>query len=63
MKISESRPLPRWVFVILAIGSFWASGVYMGIQSVEGVSLADLLRVIGFGIVGLLTGWGAIANQ
>ena len=63
MKISDYRPLPRWVFAILAMGSFWASGVYMGIQSVEGVSLADLLRVIGFGIVGLLTAWGAIANR
>lgn len=48
MKISDYRSFPRWVFVILAMGSFWASGVYMGIQSVDGVSLAHLLRVIGF---------------
>ena len=63
MKISDYGSFPRWAFVILAMGSFWASGVYMGIQSVDGVSLAHLLRVIGFSIVGLLTAWGAIANQ
>jgi len=63
MKNIDNRSLPRWVFAVLAIGSFWASGVYMGIQSVEGVELAHMLRVIGFGIVGLLTAWGAIANR
>ena len=63
MKISNSRSFPRWAFVILAIGSFWACGVYVGIQSVGGVSLAHLLRVIGFSIVGLLFAWGAIATN
>jgi hypothetical protein len=63
MKMTDNRTLPRWVFAILALGSFWASGVYLGIQSVAGVTLADLLRVIGFGIVGLLTAWGAIAKE
>ncbi|MFC1923606.1 hypothetical protein ACFLY4_10005 [Chloroflexota bacterium] len=63
MKISNYRSFPRWAFVILAIGSFWACGVYMGIQSVDGVSLAHLLRVIGFSIVGLLFAWGAIGTN
>jgi hypothetical protein len=57
------RSFPRWVFVILAMGAFWASGVYLGILSVEGVSSAILVRAIGFGVIGLPLAWGAIAAR
>ena len=57
------RSFPRWAFVILAMGAFWASGVYFGILSVEGVSSAILVRAVGFGVIGLPMAWGAIAAR
>jgi hypothetical protein len=47
--------------MILAMGAFWASGIYFGILSVEGISSAILVRAIGFGVIGLPMAWGAIA--
>ncbi len=57
------RTLPRWMFTILAMGAIWASGIYLGIMSIEGTSNAHLVRVIGFGAIGLLMAWGAITKR
>jgi hypothetical protein len=63
MKNHEIRTLPRWVFTILAMGAIWASGIYLGIISIEGASNALLARVIGFGLLSLLMAWGAVTKR
>jgi len=63
MKENQNKLLPRWVFVFLAVGTSWASGLYLGMQMVEGSSTAYLIRIIGFGIVGLAMAWGAAAKR
>ena len=63
MNNHSHRSFPRWAFMILAMGAFWASGVYFGILSVEGVSSAILVRALGFGVIGLPMAWGAIAAR
>jgi hypothetical protein len=63
MKENQNKLLPRWVFVFLAVGTSWASGLYLGMQMVEGSSTAYLIRIIGFGVVGLAMAWGAAAKR
>jgi len=58
-----NRTLPRWMFTILALGTIWASGIYLGIMSIEGTSSALLTRLIGFGLLGLLMFWGAVTKR
>ena len=62
MMKNRVRTAPRWLFVLLAIGTSYASGIYMGILSAEGTSNAVLIRVIGFGVLGLIMAWGSIAT-
>ncbi len=61
MGTARTRPLPRWVWVILSIGGGWASGIYLGQLSVEGVSIGNLGATIGFGVMSLLMAWGALS--
>ncbi len=63
MGTGRARPLPRWVFVILSIGGGWASGIYLGQLSVEGVSGATLALTIGFGVMSLLMAWGGVESR
>jgi hypothetical protein len=63
MKNSEKHTLPRWVFAIIAIGGLMASGIYLGIISVEGVTSIRLVEATGFGLLGLIMFWGAIQHQ
>jgi hypothetical protein len=63
MKEKQAQSLPRWVFVCLAVGASWASGLYLGMLMVEGSSTAYLIRIIGFGVVGLVMAWGAAAKR
>ncbi len=53
----------RWFFLILAIGGLLASGIYIGIISVRGISILDIIRAIGYGVFGILMLWGAFVKR
>ena len=63
MQNNQSRNLPRWMFLTLCIGGSWASGIYVGKITIEGVSSATLIPMIGFGVLSLLMAWGALADR
>lgn len=56
------RP-PRWLFTILAVGAFWASGIYFGMIRVEGASTGHVICAIAYGVFGLLMMWGVLGSQ
>ncbi|HEY48360.1 MAG: hypothetical protein AMJ88_12730 [Anaerolineae bacterium SM23_ 63] len=62
MEENRVRKFPRWGFVLLSIAGSWASGIFLGQVSIEGVSINDLVRVIAFGAFSLLMACGAIAK-
>jgi hypothetical protein len=55
--------LPRWFFSILAVGSFVACGIYLGMIRGEDVSTGHVVRVVGFGVLGLLMLCGALGRR
>jgi hypothetical protein len=63
MEKTEKGSFPQWLFAILAIGGLVASGIYIGITSVEGITAMRLVQVAGFGVLGLLMFWGALARR
>ena len=63
MERNRNRSFPRWLFAILAIGGLIASGIYIGIISVEGLSGIRVMQAIGFGVLGLLMFWGALSRN
>ena len=63
MKKTEKQSFPRWLFAIIAIGGLLASGIYLGIMSVEGFAGMRIAQAAGFGIMGLLMSWGALSNR
>lgn len=63
MKEKQVQSFPRWAFVFLAVGTSWASGLYLGMLMVEGSSTAYLVRIIGFGVVALVMAWGSAAKR
>ncbi|MGB2897268.1 MAG: hypothetical protein WBB65_14030 [Anaerolineales bacterium] len=63
MKEKQVQSLPRWAFVFLSVGASWASGIYLGMLIVEGTSTAYLIRIIGFGVIGLVMAWGSVAKR
>ena len=63
MKENQGLSFPRWAFVFLAVGTSWASGLYLGMQMVGGTSSAYLIRIIGFGLIGLVMAWGSVAKR
>jgi hypothetical protein len=54
MNKPQNAKLPGWVFGLIAIGGLVASGIFLGIMSVEGLTPNNLIKAIGFGIVGLV---------
>ena len=54
---------PSLFLLVIAIGAFVACGIYLGVMRVEGVSTGDLIRAVGFGVVGVLILWIAIARH
>ncbi len=54
---------PRWLFVIVMVGGFIASGIYIGMMRVEGISSGNLLGTMGFGALGLFMMRGALAKR
>jgi len=63
MEKTGKGSFPRWLFAILAIGGLLASGIYLGIVSVEGFTGIRLAQAAGFGIFGLVMFWGAIQRR
>lgn len=59
MENDGSRTLPRWMFLLIAIGGAWASGIYLGKMTVEGASTAFLIPALAFGAMALIMAWGA----
>ena len=51
--------VPWWLFAIIAVGALLASGIHLGIMSVEGPASVRLVQAIGFGVLGLIMLWGA----
>lgn len=54
---------PRWLFTVIMIGGFVACGIYLGMMRIEGMYTGDLLRAVGFGVLGFLMLWGMIARR
>jgi hypothetical protein len=63
MEKTGKRSFPRWLFAIIAIGGLFASGIYVGIMSIEGFAGAHLAQASGFGLLGLIMFWGAIQRR
>jgi len=59
----KKSQLPWWIFGLIAIGTLIASGIFIGIMSVEGMETMDLVKAIGYGVVGLLMFWGALNKR
>lgn len=54
MKTTVKRPFPRWLFAIIAVGGLMASGIYLGIMSVEGLTGVHLVQASGYCLLGLI---------
>ena len=63
MNKNEKQTFPRWAFAILAIGGLIASGIFIGIMSVEGYTNVRLVEIVGFGVMGLLMFWGVYSGR
>jgi hypothetical protein len=63
LKKNKKRAFPSWLFVILAITGLLASGIYIGIMSVEGLSGMRMVQSVGFGTLGLLMFLAALSEQ
>jgi len=63
MEKTRNESFPKWIFAILAIGGLLASGIFLGIMSVEGFTNLRLAQAIGFGLMGLIMFWGTIQRQ
>jgi hypothetical protein len=63
MENTRKGSFPRWLFAIIAIGGLLASGIYLGIMSVEGYAGLHLAQAVGFGLMGLLMFWGALQTR
>jgi len=54
---------PRWFFSLLVVGAFLACGIYLGMIRIEGVSAGNVMRAVGFGLLGLLMLWGVLGKR
>jgi hypothetical protein len=63
MEKTRKGSFPKWIFAILAIGGLLASGIFLGIMTIEGFTNMRLAQTVGFGLMGLLMFWGAIQRQ
>lgn len=54
---------PRWVFTIVMVGAFLTCGVYLGMMRIEGPSTGDVIRAVGFAVLGCLMLWGVLARR
>ena len=63
MENTGKQSFPRCLFVVIAIGGLLASGIYLGIMSVEGFAGMRIVQAAGFCILGLIMFWGAIQRR
>ena len=63
MNSSKEQNLPRWAFTLLAVGTAWASGNYLGKLSIVGATSSLLIPLAGFGLIALIMGWGAVSRR
>jgi hypothetical protein len=63
MDKNRKPSFPRFLFALLAICGFLASGIYIGIMSIQGFSGIHLVVSVGFGILGSLMFWGALSRD
>jgi len=45
---------PRWLYFILGVGALLASGIFLGIARSEGFTSGGILRIVLFGLLGIL---------
>jgi hypothetical protein len=45
---------PRWLYFILGVGALLSSGIFLGIARINGFTAGGLLRIILFGLLGIL---------
>ena len=55
--------VPWWLFAVIAAGALLASGVYVGVMSVDGSTGVRMLKGVGFGVIGLIMLWGATHDR
>lgn len=58
-----NKRVPWWLYALIATGALLASGIYLGIMSVEGSTGLRLVQAAGFGLLGLIMLWGATHRQ
>jgi hypothetical protein len=63
MKEKSKVQLPRWLFAIISVGAFIACGIYLGMMRIEGLTTPDLIRSMGYFVVGLVMFWGLLSNR
>lgn len=63
MEKTRKGLFPRWLFAIIAVGGLLASGIYIGIISVEGFTSLRFAQAAGFGLMGLVMFWGALQGR
>lgn len=63
MEKSTKQSFPRWLFSTLAVGGLLATGIYLGIMSVQGFEAIRLAQAAGYGLMGLIMFWGAIQSR
>jgi hypothetical protein len=63
MRRTTGRIPPRWMFQALSILGAWASGIYLGKITLQGISPASLIPAVAFGGLSLLMAWGAVSPR
>ena len=63
MKSNTGSGPPSWLFVVLMVAGFMASGLYLGMMRVAGVSTGAALRTAGFGALGIVMLWGVLSRR
>lgn len=63
MKKSGKQSFPRWLFAIIAAGGLLASGIFLGIISVEGITTVRLVQAVAFGLLSIIMFWGAMQSR
>lgn len=57
------KQFPWWLFGIISIGALLASGIFIGIMSVEGLTAPRIAQAAVFGLLGLVMFWGATHRE
>ena len=63
MNAKPDRKFPRLIFAVISIGALIASGIFLGIMTVEGYSTIRLVSALGFAGLGLVLFWGVYTGS